>query len=405
MENWSRESEKIMIESFGRDTLLALATTENGVPSVRNVNAYYEDGAFYIITYALSNKMRQIESNPTVAITGEWFTAHGKGVNLGYFGKEENRVIAEKLRHVFAAWIDNGHNNFEDQNTILLRVDLTDGVLFSHGTRYEFGGPGGAVSRIWKGSLIAAFRALPIPELEELKELHELKGSFINLEYPLPGGQRVRLWDDNQIYLGNQLHKKGCDRCYGIAADDKYLMVSEYGENGSDAELVLFQRWASRYRIKGLGKNEVAEVFALCAQNTTFYQYHPPFVTEESILEDMQALPPGKEPSDKAYVGFYEESRLVAVLDLIFDYPQKDTAYIGFFMMDMGYQGRGIGTAIISECAAALAGAGMKKLRLAIDKGNPQSEAFWSKNGFVKTGEEIPNDHSAYVPMERELFE
>ena len=50
MENWSREAEKIMIERFGRDTLLALATTENGVPSVRNVNAYYEDGAFYIIT-------------------------------------------------------------------------------------------------------------------------------------------------------------------------------------------------------------------------------------------------------------------------------------------------------------------------------------------------------------------
>ena len=34
---------------------------ENGMPCVRNVDAYYEDGAFYVITYALSNKMKQIE--------------------------------------------------------------------------------------------------------------------------------------------------------------------------------------------------------------------------------------------------------------------------------------------------------------------------------------------------------
>ena len=53
----------------------------------------------------------------------------------------------------------------------------------------------------------------------------------------------VKLWDDNRIYLGNQLHKKGSDRCYGIAADEKFLMVSEYGCYGSDAEIVVFKQW------------------------------------------------------------------------------------------------------------------------------------------------------------------
>ena len=105
---------------------------------MRKVNAYYEDGSFYIITYALSNKIKQIEKNPNVAIAGDWFTAHGKGNNLGYFGKEENRIIAEKLKSVFTEWIDNGHNNFDDENTIILCVELTDGVLLSHGIRYEF---------------------------------------------------------------------------------------------------------------------------------------------------------------------------------------------------------------------------------------------------------------------------
>lgn len=137
MKEFSREAEQIMIDRFGKDTIISLATTENAMPSVRYVNAYYENGAFYIITCALSNKMKHIEDNPVVAIAGEWFTAHGKGVSLGYFGKRENWEIAEKLKKVFVEWIDNGHTDFDDENTIILRVELTDGLLLSHGTRYE----------------------------------------------------------------------------------------------------------------------------------------------------------------------------------------------------------------------------------------------------------------------------
>ena len=134
----SSDAEKIMNERFGRDTVIALATVEHETPYVRNVNAYYENGSFYAITYALSNKMKQMEKNANVAIAGDWFTAHGKGENLGYFGSEENRVIAEKLRSVFAGWIGNGDNDFDDENTVILRIRLTDGLLLSHGTRYEF---------------------------------------------------------------------------------------------------------------------------------------------------------------------------------------------------------------------------------------------------------------------------
>lgn len=45
--------------------------------------------------------MKQLAENPHAAISGEWFTAHGTGINLGYFGKAENIEIAQKLRHAF----------------------------------------------------------------------------------------------------------------------------------------------------------------------------------------------------------------------------------------------------------------------------------------------------------------
>ena len=127
----------LMKERFGKDSILSLATCVEGVPYVRTVNGYYEDGAFYIITYGLSNKMKQLEKHPLVAVSGEWFTAHGIGENLGYIYSESNLPIAEKLKKAFASWYDNGHNDYNDRNTCILRIRLTDGTLFSHGTRYD----------------------------------------------------------------------------------------------------------------------------------------------------------------------------------------------------------------------------------------------------------------------------
>lgn len=127
----------LMDERFGHDSLLALATVDGDSPAVRTVDAVYQDGCFYIITYALSGKMRQIEQNPKVAISGDWFTARGVGESLGHIRREENATLADMLRTAFAAWYGNGHTNEADPNTIILRIRLTNGVLFHHGTRYD----------------------------------------------------------------------------------------------------------------------------------------------------------------------------------------------------------------------------------------------------------------------------
>lgn len=127
----------LLEKRFGKDSLMALATCVNNVPSVRTVDACYRDGTFYVITYALSGKMQQISLNPCVALSGEWFTAQGIGENMGYVGKPENNEIVQWLKEQFAAWINNGHTNFQDENTVLLKIRLTSGVLFADGTRYE----------------------------------------------------------------------------------------------------------------------------------------------------------------------------------------------------------------------------------------------------------------------------
>lgn len=131
------ETAALMDERFGCDSLIALATLDGDSPAVRTVNAYYEDGAFHVVTYALSGKMQQISKNPQVAVCGEWFTGRGTGESLGHILLPENAALADKLRTAFAEWYDNGHTNETDPNTVILRIRLTQGVLFHHGTRYD----------------------------------------------------------------------------------------------------------------------------------------------------------------------------------------------------------------------------------------------------------------------------
>ena len=133
----NHETNQILLQRFGKDSLIGLATVEDGVPHVRTVDAVYIDGAFYVVTYSLSGKMRQIAKNPTVAISGEWFTAHGVGQNLGHVLLPENKAIMDILHVAFASWYDNGHVNEEDPNTCLLKINLTDGVLFAENARYD----------------------------------------------------------------------------------------------------------------------------------------------------------------------------------------------------------------------------------------------------------------------------
>lgn len=92
----------------------------------------------------------------------------------------------------------------------------------------------------WKRASIAALNDLKIPGMGAVEELYPLIGCFVNLEYPLPGG-RVRLLDDAEIYLGNQLPAAD-GRCFGVVAGEDFLLVGSYGAGGSDPELIAYRR-------------------------------------------------------------------------------------------------------------------------------------------------------------------
>ena len=91
--------------------------------------------------------------------------------------------------------------------------------------------------------LMAEFNALGIDGMPEVTGLNVLSGSYINLEYTLPSGEKVKLLNDNATYLGNQLPcLYGGSRCFGLAANMQFLLVCTYGPFGEEPELVVYKR-------------------------------------------------------------------------------------------------------------------------------------------------------------------
>ena len=94
-----------------------------------------------------------------------------------------------------------------------------------------------------KRQLMDELNALHIEGMPKVESLNALVGSFVNLEYRLPGGKTVKFLDDHATYLGNQLECEfGGDRCFGVVANMDFLLVCTYEENGENPELVVYKK-------------------------------------------------------------------------------------------------------------------------------------------------------------------
>ena len=95
----------------------------------------------------------------------------------------------------------------------------------------------------FKAQLIDEINALQIEGMPRVEKLNALVGGYINLEYRLPNGSYVKFLNDNATYLGNQVESIfGGDRCFGIAANMEFILISTYEENGANPELVVYKK-------------------------------------------------------------------------------------------------------------------------------------------------------------------
>lgn len=105
---------------------------------------------------------------------------------------------------------------------------------------YKLGGENCFIS--YEKRLINEFNSLGINDMPTITTLYKLSGAYVNLIYTLSNGEKIKLLNDTKVYLGTQVEKTNSDRCYGLVADDDYLLVCEYGCNGANPEIVIYKK-------------------------------------------------------------------------------------------------------------------------------------------------------------------
>lgn len=131
-------------------------------------------------------------------------------------------------------------DNFSEEQARAYMKDMLPKL--DYWKRYESLGDNGEFEQ-FKQKLIEEFNDLHIDGMPKVEKLNALVGKYVNLEYLLPNGKKIKFLDDEKTYLGNQLECEfGSERCFGILADMTFLLVCTYEKNGENPELIIYKK-------------------------------------------------------------------------------------------------------------------------------------------------------------------
>ena len=141
---------------------------------------------------------------------------------------------------------------------------------------------------------------------------------------------------------------------------------------------------SNTYRIKKLNNDDCDDILGLYNSNPQYFIYCPPVPTIETIKKDLIITPNNIDISNKYFLGFYDKDELFGIIDLITNYPNDETCFIGLFMINGKYQNKGIGSYLIKDICDYIKSIGYKYIKLAYIVENEEAKNFWLKNGFVE---------------------
>lgn len=188
---------------------------------------------------------------------------------------------------------------------------------------------------------------------------------------------------------------------YHMLYETQFRQALTYEENHGNGFDI--QSLATNYDVRKITEADITAVYRLCKSNKRFYRYLGHIPTRESLTAIISDVPSGVSLSDKYFVGFYKDERLIALMDLITGYPESDDAFIGWFMVDGQMQRQGIGSQIFADVRAALKGINYDYVSLGLVKENQEAISFWENQGFKATGEEQNNGHHIVATYARDI--
>ena len=171
-------------------------------------------------------------------------------------------------------------------------------------------------------------------------------------------------------------------------------------ESGQGDDSLNIETLSSDFKVKRIDEADISDVFNLSRSNNHYYHTINEKPSRKRLTEVISELPDGASDTQKHFVGFYDKDGLIAVLDLITGYPEKDDAFIGWFMVDASRHRQGIGSQLFADIRAAMKAQGYDHLSLKCNALSEEAITFWENQGFKKDNNESDNN---IINMSRDI--
>ena len=157
------------------------------------------------------------------------------------------------------------------------------------------------------------------------------------------------------------------------------------------------------FNVKKLDETNIFEVLEICKNNKKYYEE---YLHEKATLEEVSTifteLPPNTNLSQKYVLGFYDNKKLIAFMDLIVGYPTHKSGMIGLFIVEPSLQGQGIGKKIVAKILQVLKSINLSICEIGVIDNNIEGINFWKKMGFVDYDTKT-QDNLTLIKMQKKL--
>ncbi|MDO5718919.1 MAG: GNAT family N-acetyltransferase [Tissierellia bacterium] len=100
------------------------------------------------------------------------------------------------------------------------------------------------------------------------------------------------------------------------------------------------------------------------------------------INELLKDIPPDKKYEDKFFSGIYLEEKMIALVDIIKDYPSEGKWMIGLLLIDPDYRNRGFGSLIHEMILKKARENIISEIYIAVVIKNTKAMNFWKNLGY-----------------------
>jgi ribosomal protein S18 acetylase RimI-like enzyme len=106
----------------------------------------------------------------------------------------------------------------------------------------------------------------------------------------------------------------------------------------------------------------------------------------DAARHELSAVPDGRSSADLRLLGMTSANgELVAVAQLLRDYPAKDDWWIGMLLVAPSERSRGIGALLFEHVMQLARAEGGRSVQLVVSLRNPRAKKFWEGLGFIET--------------------